>query len=188
MVPSYMTMPVHVTTKEMVACFTFPVILLCSDLRTFYLIYLYLGILTTSWHLGFLCCGLLQWCWWFQQLVALVALLSGWPLLNGSNVFRLWWFQHLATVVSNGGPWFAISMSLALICLSALGMLFSKATVFPLPWQFWRLVTRVGVMKEFVLPSCPVLTTSRGFTVGPGWLSGIAFIVNAGDVGLSCFL
>ena len=43
-------------------------------------------------------------------------------------------------------------------------------------------------MKEFVLPSCPVLTTSRGFAVGPGWLSGIAFIVNAGDVGLSCFL
>ena len=34
-----MIMPVHVTTKEMVACFTFPVILLCSDLRTFYLIY-----------------------------------------------------------------------------------------------------------------------------------------------------
>ena len=46
----------------------------------------------------------------------------------------------------------------------------------------------VGVMKEFVLPSCPVLTTSKGFAVGPGRLSGIAFIVNAGDNGLGCFL
>ena len=90
-------------------------------------------------------------------------------------------------MVSNGGPWFAISPSLVLICLSALGMLFSKAMVFPLPWQFWRLVTKVGVMKEFVLASCPMLTTSRGFTVGPGQLSGIAFIMNAGDVGLGCF-
>ena len=43
-------------------------------------------------------------------------------------------------------------------------------------------------MKEFVLPSCPVLTTSRGFAVGPGQLSGIAFIVNDGDAGLGCFL
>ena len=60
--------------------------------------------------------------------------------------------------------------------------------VFLLPWRFWQLVARVGVMKEFVLPSCPVLTTRRGFAVGPGWLSGIAFIVNAGDVGLGCFL
>ena len=42
-------------------------------------------------------------------------------------------------------------------------------------------------MKEFVLPSCPVLTTSKGFAVGPGQLSGIVFIVNAGDVGLGCF-
>ena len=43
-------------------------------------------------------------------------------------------------------------------------------------------------MKEFVLPSCPVLTMSKGFAVGPGRLSGIAFIINAGDVGLGCFL
>ena len=43
-------------------------------------------------------------------------------------------------------------------------------------------------MKEFVLPSCPVLTMSRGFAVGPGRLSGIAFIVNDGDAGLGCFL
>ena len=43
-------------------------------------------------------------------------------------------------------------------------------------------------MKEFVLPSCPVLTTSKGFAVGPGQLSRIAFIINAGDVGLGCFL
>ena len=43
-------------------------------------------------------------------------------------------------------------------------------------------------MKEFVLPSCPVLTMSRGFAVGPGQLSGIAFIINAGDVGLGYFL
>ena len=39
-------------------------------------------------------------------------------------------------------------------------------------------------MKEFVFLSCPVLTMSRGLVVGPGWLSGIAFIINAGDVGL----
>ena len=32
-----------------------------------------------------------------------------------------------------------------------------------------------------------MLTTSRGFTVGPGQLSGIAFIMNDGDAGLSCF-
>ena len=38
-----------------------------------------------------------------------------------------------------------------------------------------------------MFPSCPVLTTSRGFVVGPGWLSGIAFIINAGDIGLGCF-
>ena len=43
-------------------------------------------------------------------------------------------------------------------------------------------------MKELVLPSCLVLTMSRGMAVGPGRLSGIAFIVNAGDVGLGCFL
>ena len=101
MVPSYMTMPVHVTTKEMVACFTFPVILLCSDLRTFYLIYLYLGNLTTCRHLRFLWCGLLQWCWQFWQLVALVALLSGWLLSSGSNVFRLWQFQCLVALIAH---------------------------------------------------------------------------------------
>ena len=43
MVPSYMTTSVHVTTKEMVACFTLSVILLCSDFQTFYLIYLLPG-------------------------------------------------------------------------------------------------------------------------------------------------
>ena len=63
---------------------------------------------------------------------------------------------------------------------------FQKAMVFPLPWRFWWLVASVGVMKEFVFPSCPMLTMSRGFVVGPGQLSGIAFITNAGDVGLSC--
>ena len=63
---------------------------------------------------------------------------------------------------------------------------FSIAMVFPLPWPFWRLVTSVGVMKEFVFPSCPVLTMSRGFIAGPGWLSGVVFIINAGDVGLGC--
>ena len=89
-------------------------------------------------------------------------------------------------MVSNDGPWFAISTSLALICLSVSGMVFSKAMVFPLPWQFWQLVASVGVMKEFVFPSCPVLTTSRGFVVGPGQLSGIVFIINAGEVGLGC--
>ena len=93
---------------------------------------------------------------------------------------------QLVTVVSNDGPWFAISTSLVLICLSVSGMVFSKVTVFPLPWRFWQLVASVGVMKEFVFPSCPVLTTSRGFVVGPGRLSGIAFIINAGEVGLSC--
>ena len=34
MIPSYMTTPVHVTTKEMIACFTLSVILSCSNLRT----------------------------------------------------------------------------------------------------------------------------------------------------------
>ena len=43
-------------------------------------------------------------------------------------------------------------------------------------------------MKEFVLPTCPVLTTSKGFAVGPGQLSEIAIIINACDVGLGCFL
>ena len=43
-------------------------------------------------------------------------------------------------------------------------------------------------MKEVMLPPCPVLTMSKGFAVGPGHLSGIAFIMNAGDVGLGCFL
>ena len=83
----------------------------------------------------------------------------------------MWRSRRLVTVVSNDGPWFAISMSLVLICLSTSGMMFLKATVFPLPWRFWRLVARVGVMKEFMLPSCPVLTMSKGFAVGPGWLS-----------------
>ena len=41
-------------------------------------------------------------------------------------------------------------------------------------------------MKEFVFPSCPVLTTSSGFVVSPGRLSGIEFIINAGEVGLNC--
>ena len=43
-------------------------------------------------------------------------------------------------------------------------------------------------MKEFVFPSCPMLTTSRGFIVVPGRLSGIAFIINAGDDSLGCLL
>ena len=79
-------------------------------------------------------------------------------------------------------------MSLVLIRLSVSDMMFSKAMEFPLPWRFWRLVARVGVMKDFVLPSCPVLTMSRGFAVGPGQLSGIVFIVNAGDIALGCLL
>ena len=41
-------------------------------------------------------------------------------------------------------------------------------------------------MKEFVFPSCLVLTMSRGFVVGPGRLSGIVVIINAGEVGLGC--
>ena len=84
-----MTTPVHVTTKEMVACFTLSVILSCSDFPTFYLIYLYLGILTTCQHLGFLWTGLLQWCWQFWQLVTLVALLPGWLLLRDSQRFQV---------------------------------------------------------------------------------------------------
>ena len=43
MVPSYVITPVYVTTKEMIACFTLSVILFCSNLQTFYLVYLYLG-------------------------------------------------------------------------------------------------------------------------------------------------
>ena len=39
-----------------------------------------------------------------------------------------------------------------------------------------------------MFPSCPVLTMSRGFVVGPGRLSGIVFIINVGDVGLGCLL
>ena len=31
MIPSYMTMPVHITTKEMMACLTLPVKHLCLD-------------------------------------------------------------------------------------------------------------------------------------------------------------
>ena len=98
----------------------------------------------------------------------------------------MWRSRRLVTVVSDDGPWFAISMSLALICLSASGMVFLKATVFPLPWQFWQLVASVGVMKELMFPSCPVLTTSRGFVIGPDRLSGIVFNINAGEVGLGC--
>ena len=100
----------------------------------------------------------------------------------------MWWSGQLVAMVSSVGPWFAISTSLALICLSVSGMVFSKATLFLLPWQFWGLVTSVSVMKEFVFPSCPVLTTSRGFVVGPGRLSGIVFIINACEVGLGCLL
>ena len=37
-----------------------------------------------------------------------------------------------------------------------------------------------------MFPSCPVLTTSGGFVVVASRLSGIAFIINAGDVGLGC--
>ena len=41
------------TTKEMMTCLTFPVKFLCSDFRTFYLIHLYMLVLTTSRYLGF---------------------------------------------------------------------------------------------------------------------------------------
>ena len=98
----------------------------------------------------------------------------------------MWRSRRLVTIVSDVGPWFGSYTSLVLICLSVSGMVFSKATVFPLPWQFWRLVTSVGVMIEFVFPSCPVFTMSRGFVVGPGQFPGITFIINAGEVGLGC--
>ena len=101
MVPSYMTMPVHVTTKEMIARFTFIIILFCSNLQTFYLIYLYLGVLTTCWHLGLLWAGLLQWCWWFRWLVTLITLLPGWLLMRDSNVSRFWWFWRLVTMITH---------------------------------------------------------------------------------------
>ena len=143
MLPSYVTMPIHVTAKEMIACFTLSVILFCLSLQTFYLVYLYLGVLTTCWHLGLLWAGLLHWCWQFRWPAALVTLLSGWLLLRGSNISRSWQFWWVVAMVSSDGPWFAISMSLALICLSVSGMVFSKATVFPLPWRFWRLVTSI---------------------------------------------
>ena len=100
MIPSYVAMPVNVTTKEVVARFTFSVILSCSNLRTFYLIYLYLGVLTTCWHLGFLWAGLLQWYWQLWWLVALVALLPGQFLLRGSNVSRFWWFWQFWQLVA----------------------------------------------------------------------------------------
>ena len=41
----------------------------------------------------------------------------------------------------------------------------------------------VRVMKEFVLPSFPVLTVSSVFAGAPRQLSTIAFIVNDGDAG-----
>ena len=101
MVPSYMTTSVHVTTKEMTACFTFSVILSCSNLQTFYLIYLYLGILTTCQHLGLLWAGLLQWCWQLWRLVTLVTLLPGQLLLWGSNVSRFWQFWQLVALIAH---------------------------------------------------------------------------------------
>ena len=101
MVPSYVTTPVHVATKEVVTCFTFSVILSCSDFQTFYLIYLYLRILTTCWHLGFLWAGLLQWCWWFRWPVTPIALLPGWLLLRDSNVSRSWQFWQLVTLIAH---------------------------------------------------------------------------------------
>ena len=96
MVPSYVITPVYVTTKEMIACFTLSVILFCSNLQTFYLIYLYLGVLTTCWHLG-----LLQWCWWPWRLVTLVTLLPGWLLLRVSNISRFWQFWQLVTLIAH---------------------------------------------------------------------------------------
>ena len=54
---------------------------------------------------------------------------------------------QLVTVVSDG-HWFAISASLALIHLSASGMLLLNTTGFWLSWQLWRLVTRVGWWKS----------------------------------------
>ena len=42
--------------------------------------------------------------------------------------------------------------------------------------------------EGFVFPSCPMLTMSRGFVVGPDRLSGIAFIINAGDISFGCLL
>ena len=86
------------------------------------------------------------------------------------------------------GPWFAISMSLALIRFSALGMLLSNSTMFQLSWQFWQLVAKVRVMNEFVLPSFPVLTMSSGFTVTPVWFSMATFIVKDGGAGLFVLL
>ena len=119
MIPSYVTMPVHVTTKEVVACFTFSVILSCSNLQTFYLVYLYLGVLTTCQHLGFLWAGLLQWCWWLWRLVALITLLPGRLLLRGSNASRFWQFWQLVTLItcihrSTQGTDFMLSQSVVL--------------------------------------------------------------------------
>ena len=45
----------------------------------------------------------------------------------------------------------------------------------------------VGMMKEFVLPSFPVLTVSSGFAGAPRRLSMIVFIVNDGDASLCGF-
>ena len=71
--------------------------------------------------------------------------------------------------------------------MSASGTWLSNAMVFQLSWQFRQVVTIVGVMKEFVFPSFPVLMVSSGFAGAPEWLSTVAFIVNDGDAGLCGF-
>ena len=43
-------------------------------------------------------------------------------------------------------------------------------------------------MKEFVLPSFPVLTMSRGFAVTPVWFFVATFFVKDGDAGLFVLL
>ena len=97
-----------------------------------------------------------------------------------------WSWRWIAVV--SAGPWFAISASLALIYLSALGTLLSNAMMFRLSWQVWQLVAKVRVMKEFVLPLFPVLTMSSGFVAVPIQFSMATFIVNDGDASLFVFL
>ena len=110
---------------------------------------------------------------------------NGWWGLTGllnwcfSVCGRSW---HVVAVVSVM-RWFAISVSQALICLSASGVWCSNATVVRLSRWFWQLVAMVGVMNGLSFPSWTVLTVSSGFGVALGWDSSITFIVNDGDAG-----
>ena len=94
----------------------------------------------------------------------------------------------------NWSPWFPMTdlgllfLRVYIDLLVCLGCGIFKNGGVPVTLAILVIGHQCRVMKEFVIPSCPVLTTSRGFVVGLGRLSGIAFIINAGEVGLGCLL